>query len=157
MLAPKYGCSSKEMLTPVPPNSLLVAARWAGFTTSQLLIAFALYPNWGPFHKKPFLPPSQLSNVTTYTSIICILHLKYITPSHLLEGSRLLNLPDDLDMVKDSDDNFVVSDTTLQKKAKHLNNVIKNFWHCRVKEYILELYNVHQYPNTQHQSLPALE
>jgi len=79
-----------------------------------------------------------------------------LTPSHLLVGRRLLNLPDNLSTVEeDSDEDFHVSDTTLQKKARHLNNTLNHFWNRWVKEYLLELHNVHRYPNTQHQSLPG--
>jgi len=78
-----------------------------------------------------------------------------LTPSHLLVGRRLLSLPDGLGITEDNDDDFCVSDTTLQKRARHLNNVINHFWNRWVKEYLLELRNAHRYPNTQSQSLPA--
>ena len=42
MVAPKYGGPSTEIFTPIPANSLLAAARWAGFTTNQVLITLAL-------------------------------------------------------------------------------------------------------------------
>jgi len=74
--------------------------------------------------------------------------------SHLLVGHKLLSLPDGLGVVEDSDDDSSVSDATLQR-ARHLNNVINHFWNHWVKEYILELRNVHRYPNTHYQTPPA--
>ena len=71
-----------------------------------------------------------------------------LTPSHLLVGRRLLSLPDGVGITEDNDDDFCVSDTTLQKRARHLNNVINHFWNRWVKEYLLELRNAHRYPNT---------
>lgn len=75
-----------------------------------------------------------------------------LTPSHLLVGRRLLNLPS---IVEDSDDDFCVADTTLQKRTRHPNNTINHFWSCWVEEYLLKLRNAHHYPNTQRQSQPA--
>ena len=58
-----------------------------------------------------------------------------LTPSHLLVGRRLLSLPDDLCYTVDNDDEeFTATDDTLQKRAKHLNNVINYFWSRWVKE-----------------------
>ena len=75
-----------------------------------------------------------------------------LTPSHLLVGRRLLSLPDDLCYTVDSDDEeFTTSGDTLQKRARHLNNVINHFWSRWVKEYLLELRNAHRYPNTRGQ------
>ena len=70
-------------------------------------------------------------------------------------GRRLLSLPDDLSTIENSDEDLSASENTLHQRAKHLNNVINHFWHCWVKEYLLELRNAHRYPNTQQQSQPA--
>lgn len=51
-----------------------------------------------------------------------------LTPSHLLIGRRILSLPDDLSYLEDSDEEFTVDDETLQRQARHLNNVINHFW-----------------------------
>ena len=75
-----------------------------------------------------------------------------LTPSHLLVGCRLLSLPDDLSYIDDNDEEFTVSDDTLQKRAKYLNNVINHFWNRWVKEYLLELRNAHRYPKASRQS-----
>ena len=81
-----------------------------------------------------------------------------LTPSHLLVGCRLLSLPDDLCYMVDKDDEeFTVTDDTLRKRAKHLNNVVNHFWNRWVKEYLLELCNAHRYPNTRRQSSPVRE
>ena len=81
-----------------------------------------------------------------------------LTPSHLLVGRGLLSLPDDLCYTEDSDDEeFTTSGDTLQKRARHLNNVINHFWSRWVKEYLLELRNAHRYPNTRGQPSPVQE
>jgi len=69
-----------------------------------------------------------------------------LTPSHLLVGRRLLSLSADLGIVENDDEEFSVSDNILQKRARHLSNVINHFWNHWVKEYLLELHNVHRYP-----------
>ena len=69
-----------------------------------------------------------------------------LTPSHLLVGRRLLSMPDDLGCLDDGDEEFTVDTNTLQRRARHLNNVINHFWKRWAKEYLSELRNAHQYP-----------
>ena len=51
-----------------------------------------------------------------------------------------MSLPDDLTyMEEDGDEEFTVNDETLQRRARHLNNVINHFCKRWNKEYLLEL------------------
>ena len=68
-----------------------------------------------------------------------------LTPSHLLVGRRLLNLPDNLCYREDINDNeFEIDPANLSKRARHLNNVINQFWNRWRHEYLLELREVHR-------------
>ena len=81
-----------------------------------------------------------------------------LTPSHLLVGRRLLSLPDDLCYIVDKDDEeFTVTEDTLRKRAKNLNNVLNHFWTRWAKEYLQELHNAHRYPSKRPQSSTVRE
>ena len=68
-----------------------------------------------------------------------------LTPSHLLVGRRILNLPDHLNYhAEDGDDEFEITDETLQRRAKHLSSVLNHFWKRWSKEYLLELRDAHR-------------
>ena len=67
-----------------------------------------------------------------------------LTPSHLLVGRRVLNLPDNLFQFEHDDADFEVTDETLQKRAMHLNCVLHHFWRRWSKEYLLELRDSHR-------------
>ena len=63
-----------------------------------------------------------------------------LTPSHLLVGRRLLSLPDHLCHLEPEDDeDFELNTTSVQKRVKHLNNIINHFWRRWRREYLLEL------------------
>ena len=52
-----------------------------------------------------------------------------LTPSYLLVGRRILNLPDNLTYFEEEgDEDFEVTDETLQRRAKHLSSVLNHFW-----------------------------
>jgi len=52
-----------------------------------------------------------------------------ITPSHLIIGRRILDLPDNLDYVCDLNDNEFTLDTSqATNRVKHLNHVLNHFW-----------------------------
>ena len=68
-----------------------------------------------------------------------------LTPSHLLVGQRILSLPDNLCYQRDvNDDDFKVDSDHLNKRIKHLNNVINHFWRRRRHEYLFELRESHR-------------
>ena len=68
-----------------------------------------------------------------------------LTPSHLLVGRRILSLPDNLCYQRDiNDDDFEVDSDHLNKRVKHLNNVINHFWKRWRHEYLLELRESHR-------------
>ena len=68
-----------------------------------------------------------------------------LTPSHLLVGRRILNLPDNLTHYEEAGDNeFEVTNEVLQRRAKHLSNVLNHFWRRWSKEYLLELRDAHR-------------
>jgi hypothetical protein len=70
-----------------------------------------------------------------------------LTPSHLLVGRRILSLPDNLTYFEPEDENFEVTDESLQRRAKHLNSVLNHFWKRWSKEYLLELRDAHRQTN----------
>ena len=61
-----------------------------------------------------------------------------LTPSHLLVGRRILNLPDNLAHCEEGDEEFEVTNEVLQRRAKHLSNVLNHFWRRWSKEYLLD-------------------
>lgn len=66
-----------------------------------------------------------------------------LTPSHLLHGRRLLNLPD----VNKSDEinlDIDVSEADLSKRMKHLSTLMNHFWKRWRNEYLLELRDSHR-------------
>ena len=67
-----------------------------------------------------------------------------LTPSHLLVGRRLLNLPDKLTHYEEGDEEFEVTDEAMQRRARHLNSVLNHFWRWWSKEYLLELRDAHR-------------
>lgn len=73
-----------------------------------------------------------------------------LTPSHLLCGHRIMSLPDNRSSeAEDSDADFQPQD--LDRRMRHLSNVIYHFWKRWRKEYLLELRNSHRNV-TQHSS-----
>lgn len=67
-----------------------------------------------------------------------------ITPSHLIVGRRILNLPDNLDGVCDlDDDDFTVDTNQVNSRVKHLNQVLNHFWKRWRTEYLSNLREIH--------------
>ena len=67
-----------------------------------------------------------------------------ITPSHLITGHRILNLPDDLNHLIDfKDEDFSLTRNQATARVKHLNNVLNQFWKRWRTEYLSELREVH--------------
>ena len=68
-----------------------------------------------------------------------------ITPSHLLTGRRLLDLPDYLCQKKgDEDYNCTYS---ISQRMNHLNNILDHFWNRWRREYLTELRENHRKRN----------
>ena len=67
-----------------------------------------------------------------------------LTPSHLLHGRRLLSLPGHSITGDLSDPDFELSSTDLNKRAKHLCNVMNHFWRTWKNEYLTELRDSHR-------------
>ena len=68
-----------------------------------------------------------------------------ITPSHLLTGRRLLDLPDYLCQKKgDEDYNCTYS---ISQRMNHLNNILDHFWNRWRREYLTELRENHRRRN----------
>ena len=69
-----------------------------------------------------------------------------LTPSHLLVGRRILNLPDHLGYIDDQEDEeFSLDSNQLTKRMKHFNNVLNHFWKRWRSEYLAELREAHSY------------
>ena len=67
-----------------------------------------------------------------------------LTPSHLMVGQRLLNLPDYLGhFCGPGDEDFEVNASQLTRRMKYLANVLNHFWKRWRSEYLNELTEVH--------------
>lgn len=65
-----------------------------------------------------------------------------LTPSHLLIGRRVLDLPDHL---YPEPEDFELKSDILSKRNRYLNHLLSRFWEKWRKEYLLELRNSHRY------------
>ena len=69
-----------------------------------------------------------------------------LTPSYLIVGRRLLNLPDHLGYVCDPDDNnFEIDTSQLTKRMRYLASILNHFWRRWRLEYLNELRESHHY------------
>ena len=64
-----------------------------------------------------------------------------LTPSHLLNGFRILSLPGPFD-VNEIDDDYTPEKVT--RRANHLARTLEKFWRRWKREYLLELRNFHR-------------
>ena len=80
-----------------------------------------------------------------------------LTPSHLLVGRRLLNLPDHLEHICNSgDEDFEVNASQLSKRMKHLASVLNHFWKRWRSEYLNELRESHRYSAKKTKRCPSV-
>ena len=79
-----------------------------------------------------------------------------LTPSHLLMGRRIWSLPDNLTCFDIDDEDYEVSNESLQKRAKHLNRVLNHFWKRWSKEYLLDLRDTHRLRHASKTSTPVM-
>ena len=71
-----------------------------------------------------------------------------LTPSHLMIGRRILNLPDNLGYLLDpADEEFTVDPTQLRKRARYLSSTLNHFWKRWRSEYLVELREFHRQSN----------
>lgn len=71
-----------------------------------------------------------------------------LTPSHLLVGRRLLNLPDHLGYVDEpGEEEFSTDPSTLSRRMKHLNTTLNHFWNRWRTEYLNNLREAHYHAN----------
>ena len=71
-----------------------------------------------------------------------------LTPSHLLLGRRILNLPDNLGYLPDpADEEFTVDSSHLRRRVRHLSNTLNHFWRRWRDEYLVELRESHRQSN----------
>ena len=69
-----------------------------------------------------------------------------LTPSHLIVGRRIRNLPDHLCHLDDiEDEEFSPDSTQLTWRMKHLGTTLNHFWNRWRSEYLSELREVHSY------------
>ena len=68
-----------------------------------------------------------------------------LTPSHLLIGKQVLNLPDNLGYSVNSDnEDFTIYSSQLDRRSKHLANTLNHFWKRWRTEYLTELRESHR-------------
>ena len=69
-----------------------------------------------------------------------------LTPSHLIVGRRILNLPDHFSYHNTPDDEeFVLNTHQLTPRMKHLASTLNHFWNRWRSEYLNELRETHSY------------
>ena len=68
-----------------------------------------------------------------------------LTPSHLLVGRRLMNLPDHISARDQIDEEVEVDSNLLTRRAQHLNKTLTHFWSRWRNEYLLELRESHRH------------
>lgn len=74
-----------------------------------------------------------------------------LTPSHLIVGRRILNLPDNLSHMWDLEDTeFTLDSDQATNRVKHLNNILNHFWNRWRREYLSELREVHSNTAKKH-------
>ena len=69
-----------------------------------------------------------------------------LTPSHLLIGRRVLNLPDAA-LCQDENEDPEISPGHLSKRMKYLSKTLDHFWKRWKMEYLLDLRDCHRYGN----------
>ena len=80
-----------------------------------------------------------------------------LTPSHLMIGRRILNLPDNLGYLLDpGDKEFMLDSTQLRKRAKYLSNLLNHFWKRWRSEYLVELRESHRQPKKNPPTQPLI-
>ena len=80
-----------------------------------------------------------------------------LTPSHLIAGKRVINLPDDLGYWADLDDgDFTVSQEQVRKRVKHSNLVLNHFWRRWRQEYLAELRESHRNYSQRCSGVPTI-
>ena len=106
--------------------------------------------------------------LTTITEIEAVLNsrpLSYVsgedieeplTPSHLLIGRRILNLPDHIGYLCELDDQeFTTDSVQLTRRVKHLNNTLNHFWNRWRTEYLNELREAHGHSMSKRHGKPT--
>ena len=69
-----------------------------------------------------------------------------LTPSHLMIGRRVLNLPDHLGYSVDTGvEDFTIEDSHLTRRMKYLNNLLNHYWMRWQSEYLVELRESHRH------------
>ena len=66
-----------------------------------------------------------------------------LTPSHLLVGRRLLNIPDYTPNRPEVDEDYIATPETLSKRVQFLRRMVDGFWDRWRKEYLMELRSAH--------------
>ena len=80
-----------------------------------------------------------------------------LTPSHLITGRRVINLPDDLGYCADLEDpDFTVSQEQLTKRVKYNNLVLNHFWKRWRQEYLAELRESHRSYSQRCSGVPTI-
>lgn len=66
-----------------------------------------------------------------------------LTPSHLMMGRRLLDLPERLSMESMTDEDYSATQEALTKRVQFLHRIMQHFWDRWRKEYLVELRSAH--------------
>lgn len=77
-----------------------------------------------------------------------------LTPAHFLTGRRTLSVPDSLCCGQEADDDVQITPAQLNKRMRHLNTTLNQFWKRWKEEYLLELREFHRYSMGNPEAVP---
>ena len=99
--------------------------------------------------------------VTQVEMIINTCPLSYVTPDDLKEplmpayfltGKRTMSIPDRISGDQDWDDDIQITIPELSRRMRHLNSVLNHFWKQWNGEYLIELWESHDYGSIEAQT-----
>lgn len=103
-------------------------------------------------------PDELLTAVMKVDMVINSRPLSYVplTPSHLLVGQRVMSLPDHICYKKEMDNGAEVNPNLLNKRARHLKNILNRSWKRWRNEHSLELRENHRHNRGDPNASPIL-
>ena len=75
-----------------------------------------------------------------------------LTPAHFLKGKRTMSIPDGISGDQDWDDDIQITIPELSRRMRHLNSVLNHFWKQWNGEYLIELWESHDYGSIEAQT-----
>ena len=80
-----------------------------------------------------------------------------LTPSHLIAGKRVVDLPDDLGYQEDwRDEDFVLTQERVSRRVRYTNLILNHFWARWRQEYLAELREAYRQYNGRCSGQPSI-